>query len=217
METRLVTLRATTIMKLLSEADLGDLVLLAAISAHTRFGTCRASVPTLAAWIGIHERTARKRMNALVDLGYVRESPIPGLARAKREIIETGSGATVEIEAGIDLDDSFGLLLLLMALGLPYTGALDDLARTAGLSRPTMNGLLDRLIGRNFVTIERKSRALFCIVPTGTFSGTGGSPKKSADVRPANRLADLQQQALAILRSRSSASRETAGGTNGET
>jgi DNA-binding IclR family transcriptional regulator len=182
---------------------LGDLTMLAAISAHARFGTCRASVPTLAKWLCIHERTARKRAAVLKELGFVRESSVPGLARAKREIVET-SGPTVEIEvAGLDMDDAFGLLLLLMALGLPYTGALDDLARTAGISRGTLNVLLSKLVERGFLTLERKTRALFCVVPAFALQerlAKPRSPQESAGVRRENRVADLREQALAILR-----------------
>jgi DNA-binding transcriptional regulator YhcF (GntR family) len=184
---RMVNLRGETIIRLLTEGDLGDLVMLAAVSAHAPYGTCRASIPTLADWLQIHPRTARKRMNALVELGYVKECPVRGHERASREIVEPESGQTVQVEAaGIDMDDSFGLLLLLMAIGLPHTGPLDELARAAGVSRVTFNRLLDRLIERKFVTIERKSRAQFFVVPAGTLL----SPKKSAHVRHADSIVD---------------------------
>ena len=201
--TRLVKLRAATIIKLLTEANLGDLTLLAAISAHTHCGTCCASVPTLGEFLGIHERTARKRMKVLTDLHFVRQQSVHRLERAEREIVDA-SGPMVQIEvAGVDMDDAFGLLLLLMALGLPYTGELNYLARMAGVSRPTLNGLLDRLIEQNLLTLQRKTRSQFLVVPAGTPSGTlgaGGSRKKSAEVLSAYPPSDKWARIAARLR-----------------
>jgi DNA-binding transcriptional regulator YhcF (GntR family) len=192
---RMVNLRAATIIRLLTEADLGDLVMLAAVSAHAPYGTCRASIPTLADWLQIHPRTARKRMNALVALGYVKECPVRGHERASREIVEPESGQTVQVEAaGTDRDDSFGLLLLLMALG-SWTGPLDELAQAAGVSRVTFDKLLARLEEQKFVTIERKSRAQFFVVPAGTLL----SPKKSAHVHRTDSIVDYSSSKWAKI------------------
>lgn len=72
----MVTLQSNTIMKLLSVADLGDVVALAGMKARAgRDGRTRASLPTIAHDLGWHPRTMRKHVRALVELGFVVEEP----------------------------------------------------------------------------------------------------------------------------------------------
>jgi hypothetical protein len=108
MKTQLVTLRAATIKTLLTQVKLDDLVMLAAVSGHAPYRTCRASLPKLAKFLGIHPRTARKRMNVLAEFWILRESRVRGRKRASREIVESDSGAMVQVESdGIDIERKF--------------------------------------------------------------------------------------------------------------
>ncbi len=139
----MANMRSNTIITLLNRADanLGDLLVLAAVKAHSGpDGRCHKSVPQLAERLKLHPRTARQRMRRLAELGDLREHPVHALAHMAHEVTEPDYGAVVEFDpANLRLGDALAVNLLLVAKGGAFSTRLDDLAATAGVSRDTLS------------------------------------------------------------------------------
>ena len=202
-----MTMSRATVLGCAQRCGLGGVLALAAVALNSRGGSTLASLGQLSKTMCCDRHTMRDYVATAADAGYLKEN---GTRNRKWRWLAQDGGATITLSADAikqhaHLGDALALAVLMRSLAAENGELVIDfetLADLAACSRDTLDRKWRRLEKAGWAERKRESRSEYRVtvrVPENVYSGT---PATFTNVRCANRVADLREQALAILRAR---------------